>query len=903
MSVSSGFLWRFLEDVWDLLPTEDRGLFESYWSAQLQMASDLEHKTIEAALSTGMSTVPVFLSERWNRFVMDEDSCDLFEATDTLPLIMFAPIKLVRDTAFFDTVKVSVASGEIYHEETIRFFDNAVHGLRYGDIIADSISVSLPGFSTNGTGATITASNTLTKVGAFAGVETGMILQISAATPGIPVGSYTIRARIDDDSIVINEDFGVGAATGVVYDIKSKFIEYTANRDYAINIGTGKIQALDGGRIPPTEILDIRYRHASYVRGLDYEIDEPGSSIYRIAGTAIADGQSVAVSYTYNATATLSMDGTQGAVTATSLTDATKDFSTLLPDRTLTIKSGPNVGTYAINAVVSPTQILITGTFPVSQSTAVVYSIDAFPHGVKVNKEIVSIPVLRDLIDNPLEVLIENVDFTVSDGILSTRAPFRLASIGPEDLRIRQAWAEVTKVDKETPYRNFGVLIDFYRKNSEEYKLALQGLWYTFWTGSTPGNLQRGLHILLGLPFARKAGRVSRVDTDLGKVDITDPRGQIITYTIPTGLAAVVSVDDEVARFDSLTTGVKIIDRNSEPGFVSARLGRSGINRFLTDNASLGIGNTDETKALTLLENHLFLPQVLTEAITQRVNVTELVNFLENMKPKWAHFVFSFLVEVDESIVVSETIDDISIVLDLTTTISGNPINRAAQESNFTVQSAAALPVAPPPPTAIPATHTLVSVQKTNGRIVSGGTQATGNFSASGIDFADLGIDRGDYVRIDEGIFLGAWEVLKRVSASLLSLNIDDGLIIGANNLDFVVFPKERMLDNDAVNVGGEYILKLGTKYSAPGGLNTQTDADLAGSNLRNNDVKALLLIDIALGVDAVQAITDADVENNEFDVGTPPAYVVRDHELASAALKRVDNDDPPPGVTHAFAI
>jgi hypothetical protein len=897
MSVSSGFLWRFLEDVWDLLPTEDRTLFESYWSAQLQIASNLEQKTIEAALSITMDTVPVFLTERWNRFVMDEDSCDLFETADSLPLILLAPAKLLQETAFFDTVRVSTASGEIPHEETIRFFDDGVHSLRYGDLIADSISVSLPGFRTDGTGATIIANDTITKVGAFAGVETGMILQVSAATPGNPIGPYTVRAKIDDDTVVIYEDFGVGAATGVVYEIKSKFIEYTANRDYALNIGTGQIQALEAGRIPPTEILNVRYRHALYVRGLDYEIDEPGNAVYRLEGTTIADGQVVTVSYTYNATATLVMEGFQGAVTLTTLTDPNKDFSTLLPNRTLTIKSGPNIGTYSINAIISPNEISISTAFPAVQNTAVEYSIDAFPHGVKVDKEIESIPVLRDLVDNPLEVWVEDVDFTVSDGILSTRAPFRLASIGPDDLRVRQAWAEVTKVDKETPYRNFGVLIDFYRKNSEAYKLALQGLWYTFWTGSTPGNLQRGLHILLGLPFAKKAGRVSRVDTELGKVDVTDPRGQVITYTIPAGLDSTVIVGDEVDRFAALSTGVKIIDRNNEPGFVATSLGRSGVNRFLTDNATLGVGSTDETKALTLLENHLFLPQVLTEAITQRVNVTELVGFLENMKPKWSHFVFSFLVEVDETIIVSEILDDLEITLDLTATIGGNPINRSSQESNFTVQSAAALPVDPPG-----TSHTLISVQRTNGRIISGGTQAAGNFSAAGIDFADLGIDRGDFVRIDEGLFLGAWEVVKRISGSVLSLNIPDEDIVGAIDLEFVIFPEERMLDLDAVNVGRENIKKLGTEYFSPAGLNTKTDVDLAGSTFRNNDVKALLLVDFGLAGNEVQAITDADVENNEFDVGTPPGGpVVRDHEIASAALKRTDNGGP--GVTHAFAI
>ena len=300
MSISSAFLWRFLEDVWDLLPTEDRTLFESYWSGQLQIAANLEQKTIEAGLSTEISNVPVFLTERWERFLMNEDSCDLFPATDALPLPGFAEVAISRETAFQDTLKVTSLSGSVFHEETIRFFDDSVRGLRYGKIVPGTLSISLIGFHADGTGATIAAVDTLVDVGAFVGVRPGMILKINAATPSSPVGIYTVRAMPDDDTILIVGTFPVAGATGVSYDVDDKLVEYTAGRDYATNLIEGTVQAIDEGRIPPTEILVVRYRHEEYARGVDYEFDEVGKTVRRLVGTTIGSGDTVAVSYTYN---------------------------------------------------------------------------------------------------------------------------------------------------------------------------------------------------------------------------------------------------------------------------------------------------------------------------------------------------------------------------------------------------------------------------------------------------------------------------------------------------------------------------------------------------------------------------------------------------------------------------
>jgi len=813
--ISSAFLFRFLDDVWDLLPTEDRELFQSYWKGQVRIGADLEQKTLEAAQSTEVSEVPVFLTERWNRFVMDEDSTDQFEQTDELLLVMTAAQTISRETAFYDTLSVSNASRQIPHEETIRFFDDSVRELRYPLLVPGTISIRL---------------------------------------------------------------VGVGG------------IEYTPGRDYVVNEFEGTVQALDSGRIPPTEILTVYYQHEEYTEGLDYTVDHSKNTIARTASSAIPSGSTVYATYTYNGTATLPLQSESGAVDVAVLTDYTKNFSTLLPGRTLTISEGANEGTYTINSILNDNQIQIAELFPQTQDNNVVYSIDAFPHGVKVSSQIESIPLLQNLVDSPDWALVEGVDYVVSGGILSMRAAFPLSKIGPEDTRQRQAWAEITKVNKQTPYRNFGVLIDFFRENSEAYKLALQGLWFTFWTGSTPGNLGRGLHILLGLPFARRAGTVTRVDTDLAEIDITEDSGRIITYTIPSGLDPVVARGDAVPRFESLTTGVQIIDRNNEPGFVASRLGRAGIEKFLTSQASKGDGDTDETKALTLLENHLFLPQVLTEAITQRVNVAELVTFLDNMKPQWTEYVFSFAAEIEETLYLSADphdgtrwvnlspgeVMDAQQDLNLTTTISNNEFNKSFILEEFIVDSI-------------------------SGEVLAAGSQATGNFRDLTKDFVVLGVDAGSIVFIPVGNFKGYHLVLERQSTNLLSLDIPDSSLIADVGIEYKVLSKEQsILDHDSIQLRGEHTVLPGTDYLSPSTLNTKTDIDLVGIGVTNEQAKTLLLVDIGNVGNEVQAITDADVETGEFDVSSSPGVVTRDHEIASAALKRTNNVAT---VTDAFAI
>lgn len=801
--LTAAFLWRFLDDVWDLLPTEDRQLFETYWSALVQISANLETKVIEASLSPIVETVPVYLTERWNRFVMDDSSCDLLAKTDSLVLTSTTPMAFGAGTVLYPTLSLSNAVGAIDYTETMEFFDDSIRSLRYGGILANTVSVRIASFV------------------------------------------------------------------------------YLEGHDYVVNYVSGTVQALPGGRIPINQVATVRYSHAKYKRGLDFIVDELKGTVARIAGTTINSGDTVVAAYTYNTTPTIPLQSTAGVVPVglASLVDNGQDFSGLLPNRILTVLSGPNAGTYQVTGIVASNEISVLPSFPVAQlDGGVRYTINAFPHGQRVAANIASIPALQDLVDTPNLVLREGVDYVVSNGILASRAFFPLMTIGPTESRTSAMWAERTLINKETPYRNFGVLIDFYRQNSEVYKQALQGLWYTFWTGSTTGNLQRGLQILLGLPYAKAAGTVisliAPTITTAGSLQIQDSRGQILTYTLPSGLDVTVALGDAVTRFQSLTTGVRIIDGINEPGFVTTRLGREGVSRFLTSKASRGTGDTDETKALSLLEAHLFIPQVLTEALTAVVNVTELTTFLDNMKPQWTEYVFSFDEDIDESFSMDANAEDVqaSTSIDCTTMVGSNEENMESSTGNFTIS-------------------------RSTGETTAG-SQAAGNFQDLGVDFAAAGVDTGDYIRIANGQFHGYWRVLKRVSAHLLSIDIPDALLVASTGLQYVLLPIELRLGHDAVQLKREHLNLAGTLYSAPTTLNTKTDANFG--DLPNSDVQAMLLVDVANAGHEVQVITAARVDLGEITVGTPPSAGAHVHAVSSAAVKVVDNVG---GLLAAFPI
>lgn len=254
-------------------------------------------------------------------------------------------------------------------------------------------------------------------------------------------------------------------------------------------------------------------------------------------------------------------------------------------------------------------------------------------------KPIVSIPELRTHVrDDNLDAdgfqLLEGTDYVVN------REAFYISfKVEPPT----NMWAKRTLVDEETPWHNFGFLMDIYDINNAQYTSILQGLWFAFWSGPKPHNLRKALYLLFSLPVALEDTTVSKVTSTI--IETTSSDGIIREFVVPSGLTPVVIVGEKLLRFDPLVDGIFVYDKVNLPGFIETEIGRPNIQRFLTENATRGYGDTDETKALKLLEEHTFLPQISVDSFTNpKINLGNVKIFLEGIKPLHKTFLFQVIV-------------------------------------------------------------------------------------------------------------------------------------------------------------------------------------------------------------------------------------------------------------------
>jgi hypothetical protein len=288
-----------------------------------------------------------------------------------------------------------------------------------------------------------------------------------------------------------------------------------------------------------------------------------------------------------------------------------------------------------------------------------------FPNIFRIPYEkVVSIPAFRSKIRDESEGLVElfeNVDY----GLLPN------GLIGFKELPPPALWAKQTFLDEETPWENYGFLMDIYQKNTPSYVKVLQGLWYAFWTGPKPRNLQVALYLLFGLPVATENCVVTSVTTT--SIQTTSNDGIVRDFEIPSELVAIVTVGQQLKQYDPLVSGIEIIDKINKPGFIEEDIGRAGIQRFLLDEATRGVGDTDETKALIMLEEHTFLPQISVEAfVSPDINLGNVKTFLDTIKPLSKTFLFQIIVgNFKEEIELQESLG-MHISLDVTPNLDSN---------------------------------------------------------------------------------------------------------------------------------------------------------------------------------------------------------------------------------------
>ena len=150
--------------------------------------------------------------------------------------------------------------------------------------------------------------------------------------------------------------------------------------------------------------------------------------------------------------------------------------------------------------------------------------------------------------------------------------------------------------------------------------------------------------MLFGLPTASKAGTVELVTTTQVTVSYND--GTTEVFAVPLGLTPIVIIGQVVTQFQPLVSGINVYDKINYPGFLEKEVGRAGIQPFLTQYATRGTDpSTDESMALTILEQNTYLPQINVNAfISPNINITNVKTFLTNLQPKSRTFLFQAIV-------------------------------------------------------------------------------------------------------------------------------------------------------------------------------------------------------------------------------------------------------------------
>ena len=257
-----------------------------------------------------------------------------------------------------------------------------------------------------------------------------------------------------------------------------------------------------------------------------------------------------------------------------------------------------------------------------------------YPYTMPYTK-VAEIPELRDKIrDESYSVLLkENVDYVVEEtGVISFK-----------EVPLESMWAARTQTDTETPWYNYGFLTGIYQKNNARYVQVLQGLWFALWNGPKPANIKIALYLLFGLPVAPVISVATKVTST--EIEVTGNDGTVYPFAVPTGLDPAVSLGQSLYQFQPLVTGIDVFDKINYPGFIEAEIGREGIQRFLTEDATRGYGDTDETKALKMLEEYTFLPQISVETfVYPDINLGNVKIFLDAFRPLNKTYLFQVIV-------------------------------------------------------------------------------------------------------------------------------------------------------------------------------------------------------------------------------------------------------------------
>lgn len=235
------------------------------------------------------------------------------------------------------------------------------------------------------------------------------------------------------------------------------------------------------------------------------------------------------------------------------------------------------------------------------------------------SETVISIPRIQDVITDATFLLTEGTDYYVSNSTIFFQEP-------PEE----GLWAEYVAYDEQYIQANFGANVDLFGASNDQYKARVRGLYYAYWQGPTVSAVRQGVHILVGLPIAEKAGTVESINTSFsGVLGVITVAGVDYLYPLLAGTDLVVG--DTVSTFAPLCRGVEIVDYVSDPEWFE-NLDFNEMKKFHTFEVRLNLDAfTLDTLGLA-------------------------AQFVDRIKPTWKDYIFLVYKNLEDDIVVSDSI-------------------------------------------------------------------------------------------------------------------------------------------------------------------------------------------------------------------------------------------------------
>lgn len=232
---------------------------------------------------------------------------------------------------------------------------------------------------------------------------------------------------------------------------------------------------------------------------------------------------------------------------------------------------------------------------------------------------VITIPRLQDVVTEPTSILMEGTDYRIVDSTILFQEP------PPEGL-----WAEYVGYDEYYIRDNFGTNVGLLAESSDQYKARVRGLYYDYFRGPTVSALEQGVHILIGLPIADKAGVVEVVNLAYsGVFGLITVAGE--DYLFPAIVGTDLQVGDMVETFQPLCRGVEVIDYKVDPEWF-VNLSFDEIKKFHTFLVKLDIDAfTGDTLALA-------------------------ATFVGQNKPTWKDYLFVLFKQLQDDLTPSDVL-------------------------------------------------------------------------------------------------------------------------------------------------------------------------------------------------------------------------------------------------------